>query len=334
MVMVKAFSYGSGDVEVARLLQYQGVEYLAVAVADEGVQLRKAGISTKIVVMNPERQGFQNIIDYQLEPNIYSRQLFEDFNRVLSRNGISDFPVHIKIDTGMNRLGFKGAQQVTDIGRMIASQKNTKVKSVFSHLAASDDPAFDSFTMTQIELFTNHCRILEDETGYPFMRHILNSAGVERFAGYQFEMVRLGIGLYGATNAATKLRNISRLKTTISQIKEADAGETIGYNRSGRLSKPSLVAVIPVGYADGLDRRLGNHAGKVFVNDRFAPFTGNICMDMSMIDITGIDAKPGDEVEIFGDHISVSEVAAICGTITYEILTGISQRVKRTYIQE
>ncbi len=334
MVMVKAFSYGSGDVEVAKLLQYQGVDYLAVAVADEGVQLRKAGITTKIVVMNPEKHSFQNMIDFRLEPNIYSCELFDEFCRTLSENGITGYPVHIKIDTGMNRLGFKNNEQINEIGLLIKNSQVVKVQSVFSHLAASDDQAFDQFTRSQIAAFTDFCQILGETIGYSFIRHILNSAGVERFPEFQFEMVRLGIGLYGISSTGLRLKNISTLKSTISQIKEVSPEETVGYNRSGKVSKPTVIAVIPVGYADGLDRRLGNSAGRVFVNGKFAPYTGNICMDMCMIDITGTEAKPGDEVELFGDHITVSEIAEICNTIPYEILTGISQRVKRTYLQE
>ncbi len=334
MVMVKAFSYGSGDVEVARLLQYQRVDYLAVAVADEGVQLRKAGITSKIVVMNPEKHSFQNLIDFQLEPNIYSLELSDEFSRALSDNGITGYPVHLKMDTGMNRLGFKTSEQVREIGQKVQRSPVMKIQSVFSHLAASDDPAFDSFTRSQIDLFNDFCQLLGKLIGYPFLRHILNSAGVERFPEYRFEMVRLGIGLYGVSSTGRQLKNISTLKSCISQIKEVSPDETVGYSRSGKVSNPSVIAVIPVGYSDGLDRRLGNSAGRVFVNGKYAPYSGNICMDMCMIDVTGIDAKPGDEVELFGNHVTVSEIAGICNTIPYEILTGISQRVKRTYLQE
>lgn len=333
-VMVKAFSYGSGDIEIAKILDFHKVDYLAVAVADEGVQLRKAGIGAKIIVMNPEKQSFQNIIDYQLEPNIYSLELYDEFERILIKNGINGYPVHIKIDTGMNRLGFKMPEEIDELGSRLKNPAGPRVQSIFSHLAASDDSSFDSFTRKQASDFEHLSVKLESLLGYKTMRHLLNSSGVERFPEFQYEMVRLGIGLYGISSTGIGLKNISNLKTKISLVKKAEPEETVGYSRSGKITRPSEIAVLPVGYADGLDRRLGNSKGRVFINGHFAPIIGNICMDMCMIDITGIKAAPGDDAEIFGQHIPVTELAEKCGTIPYEILTGISQRVKRTYMQE
>lgn len=334
MVMVKAFSYGSGDVEIAKLLQFQRVDYLAVAVTDEGKDLRNSGITVPIIVMNPELHSFQQMLDYNLEPNLYSVQLAEEFARAVDLNALQFFPVHLKIDTGMNRLGLKSEEEIRQIIELFRKNSQLRLQSLFSHLVASDDPAFDDFTVEQVRRFEQVCGQITGALGYPVMRHILNSAGIERFRQYQFEMVRLGIGLYGVSCAHLPLKAISRLKSTISQIKGVGPGETVGYNRSGCIERDSRIAVIPVGYADGLDRRLGNGRGKVFVNGNYAPFTGNICMDMCMADVTGIECKPGDEAEIFGENVTVSEVAAAAGTIPYEILTGISQRVKRVYIQE
>ncbi|MCD6355023.1 MAG: bifunctional UDP-N-acetylmuramoyl-tripeptide:D-alanyl-D-alanine ligase/alanine racemase [Prolixibacteraceae bacterium] len=334
MVMVKAFSYGSGDVEIAKLLQYQNVDYLAVAVADEGVQLRNAGISTPIIVMNPEQHSFQNIIDFRLEPNIYSAGLLKSFLKIARQNATEHFPVHLKTDTGMNRLGLKDNAEIREVISLLAKNNLAKIKSVFSHLVASDDPAYDPFTLEQIALFEQKAALLSNSLSYPFDRHILNSAGIERFTNKQFEMVRLGIGLYGVSATGLPLQNIGELKSTISQIKTVEPGETVGYSRKGVLSKKSKIAVVPLGYADGLDRKLGNRNGHAFVNGKRVPIIGNICMDMLMLDITGVHAKPGDDVEFFGEHISISEVAEKAGTIPYEILTGISQRVKRVYIQE
>jgi alanine racemase len=334
MVMVKAFSYGSGDVEIAKLLEYQNVNYLAVAVADEGVLLRNAGITTPIIVMNPEQHSFQNIVDYRLEPNIYSIELLTGFIKTVSENGLQNFPVHIKIDTGMNRLGLKTEQEIKSAIEIILKNSWIKVNSVFSHLAASDDPALDRFTQSQFNTFENHFVFFENAFPYKIDRHILNSAGIERFPEKQFEMVRLGIGLYGVSQSGLPLENIGTLNSTVSQIKTVEPPETVGYNRKGKISAKSEVAIIPLGYADGMDRKLGNRNGTAFINGKRVPIIGNICMDMLMIDVTGLNVKPGDEVEFFGPHISINEMAENAGTIPYEILTGISQRVKRVYLQE
>lgn len=334
MVMVKAFSYGSGDVEIAKLLEYQKVDYLAVAVADEGVQLRNAGIQIPIIVMNPEQQSFQHFIDFNLEPNIYSFELLKDFSKTISLNGLKDFPVHLKIDTGMNRLGLKTTTEISKVLDFILENNLLKIKSVFSHLAGSDDENLDYFTSEQIKSFSQGIEIIADKYPYSFDRHILNSAGIERFPEYQFEMVRLGIGLYGISVTGLQLQNIGTLKSTVSQVKKVSRDETVGYNRKGIIDYESEIAIVPLGYADGLDRKLGNGNGRVFLNGKFAPIIGNICMDMLMVNVTGLGVKAGDSVEIFGPHISITELAEKAGTIPYEILTGISQRVKRVYLQE
>ncbi len=334
MVMVKAFSYGSGDVEIAKLLQYQNIDYLAVAVADEGVQLRNAGILTPIIVMNPEQQSFQNLIDYHLEPNIYSFELLKDFLKTVSLNGLQDFPVHLKIDTGMNRLGLKTETEIRKVVSLISENNLVKIKSVFSHLAASDDENLDKFTLQQIDKYKACIEIISDSYSHTFERHILNSAGIERFPEFQYEMVRLGIGLYGVSVTGLPLQNIGTLKSTVSQVKTVKPTETIGYSRKGIITEDSEIAIVPLGYADGLDRKLGNGKNCVFINGKRAPIVGNICMDMIMVNVTGLNTKAGDSVEIFGPNISILELAENAGTIPYEILTGISQRVKRVYLQE
>lgn len=334
MVMVKAFSYGSGDVEIAKLLQYQNIDYLAVAVADEGVQLRNKGIHIPIIVMNPEQHSFQNIIDYQLEPNIYSLELLNDFLKSVHINGLNEFPVHLKIDTGMNRLGIKSKDEIKSVISTISSNNQVKIKSVFSHLAASDDPALDNFTQQQFDYFEECTSIISESFKYKIDRHILNSAGIERFPKKQYDMVRLGIGLYGISNTGLPVESIGTLKSTVSQVKHVKAGETVGYNRKGEITSESKVAIVPLGYADGLDRKLGNGNGRAFVNGKSVPIIGNICMDMLMLDVTETKVNPGDKVEFFGSNISISEVAQKASTIPYEILTGISQRVKRVYLQE
>jgi Alr-MurF fusion protein len=334
MVMVKAFSYGSGDTEIARILQLQHVDYLAVAVTDEGKELRNAGIKVPVIVMNPESHSFQQMIDYQLEPNLFSLSLAEGFARTVDLNGMNQYPVHLKIDTGMNRLGIKGEEETDRMIDFFRGHPYLKLHSVFSHLAASDDPGMDGFTRGQIKRFEEISGKIINALGYPVIRHILNSAGIERFPQYQFEMVRLGIGLYGISATSLPLKPIGRLISSISQIKEVQPGETIGYNRSGKVDRLSRIAIIPVGYADGLDRRFGNLTGRVVIQGKKVPVAGNICMDMFMADVTDIECSPGDETEIFGELITVQEMAAAIGTIPYEILTGISQRVKRIYLQE
>ena len=334
MVMVKAFSYGSGDVEVAKVLQYHNVDYLAVAVADEGIELRRAGIHIPVVVMNPEEQSFRNIIDFRLEPNIYSLGLLRNFTRAVSFSGEKEFPVHLKLDTGMNRLGFKSARELEEAAEFLSQNKLLKVVSVFSHLAASDEPSLDNFTQQQITRFGELTGILDKKLSYPFMRHILNSAGIERFHQHAMEMVRLGIGLYGVSITGLPLMHTGTFKSVVSQVKTLLPGETIGYSRKGTITRESRIAVVPVGYADGLDRKLGNRNGEAYINGKRVPVVGSICMDMLMLDVTGHNVATGDEVEFFGPHIPVTEVAEKAGTIPYEILTGISQRVKRIYLYD
>ncbi len=334
MVMVKAFSYGSGDVEIAKLLQFQHADYLAVAVADEGVELRQAGVQTPVIVMNPEEHSFQNIIDFGLEPNIYSMDLLENFDKAVSENAIQHHPVHLKLDTGMNRLGFKSMKEVNTVVSFLQKTDRLKVVSVFSHLAGSDDPQLDNFTQQQFNRFETLSKKITESFPYKIDRHILNSAGIERFPEKQFEMARLGIGLYGVSFTNLPLQNISAFKSVVSQVKPLEPDETVGYGRKGKITRKTEIAVVPVGYADGLDRKLGNGNSEAFVNGKRVSVVGNICMDMLMLDVTELNVRAGDEVEFFGPNISVTEVARKAGTIPYEILTGISQRVKRVYLTE
>lgn len=334
MVMVKALAYGSGRHEVANVLQFQRVDYLGVAIADEGVSLRQAGINLPIIVMNPEIHSFDIIIQYRLEPEIYSFGMLDEFNKSAMRNQEVDYPIHVKIDTGMHRLGFL-QEEVGQLCQRLAWLKHLKVASVFSHLAGSDEAVFDAFTHQQIDLFRKLSGEIQNTLGYPVIRHMLNTSGIERFREAQFDMVRLGIGLYGiSVNQQDKLRNVSTFKSTILQIKPVEPGETVGYSRMGKPSQSSLIGIVPVGYADGLNRKLSNGNGYMLVRGKKAPVIGNICMDMTMIDVTGIGAEEGDEVIIFGEEIPITLVAEKSGTIPYEILTGISERVKRVYFHE
>jgi alanine racemase len=334
LVMVKALSYGSGPHEIAGMLQFQRVDYLGVAIADEGVSLRQAGIMLPIMVMNPEAESFDTMIQHRLEPEIYSFAMLEMFHKGVIRNQEIDYPVHIKLDTGMHRLGFL-SDDIENLCQELVRMKNLHVGSVFSHLAGSDEGKFDDFTHEQIDLFGLWSEKIIQGLGYPVIRHILNSSGIERFPEAQFDMVRLGIGLYGISSVDhRKLRNVSTLKSTILQIKPVVPGETVGYGRRGKPTKPTLIAIIPVGYADGLNRRLSNGTGAFLVNGHLAPIIGSICMDMTMIDITDTGAKVGDEVIIFGEGNPITTLAQQIDTIPYEILTGISERVKRVYFYE
>jgi alanine racemase len=335
MVMVKAFSYGSGMAEIARILQFHKVDYLAVAVADEGIELRQAGIDLPIVVMNPEEHSFENMIEFRLEPNIYSEEVFDSFLKVLKQHAAIRYPIHLKLDTGMHRLGFDSEEKVEQLAGKLITQEQMVVRSIFSHLAGSDESVHDEFTLGQIRQFLKLSSLITEKLPYKIFRHVLNSAGIERFPKFQFEMVRLGIGLYGVSACGNQqVKSISRLKTCISQIQYILAGETVGYGRKGVVSEDAEIAILPIGYADGYDRRLSNGVGKVYLNGQIVPIIGNICMDMCMIDVTGFEVAVGDEVELMGEHILVSTIAETIGTIPYEILTGISQRVKRVYLQE
>ena len=335
MGMVKAFSYGSGSYEIANLLQFMKVDYLAVAFTDEGVALRKAGITLPIMVMNPEPVTFDALIDHNLEPELFSFSILHAFESFLEKEGISSYPVHLKIDTGMHRLGF---MQHELAALAVLLKKNIfTVQSVFSHLAASEDPAEDEFTLAQAKRFEEACTFLQSTLDYTFIRHLDNSHGTIRHPQLQYDMVRLGIGMYGISSAAGKLHleEALQLKTTIAQIKKLQPGDTVGYNRRGVITQPSNIATVRIGYADGYPRNLSNGKGLMLVNGKPAPVVGTVCMDMTMLDITGIaDVREGDEVIVFGPKLSVVEVAKQSQTIAYELMTGISQRVKRVYFEE
>ena len=334
MCMVKAFAYGSGAVEVARTLQHHRCDYLAVAVADEGAELRREGIRIPIVVMNPEKGSFGMIFDNKLEPEIYSFRLLDAFIASAEKLGLTDYPIHIKIDSGMHRLGFE-PKNMEELLTRLKNQNQVKVRSVFSHLSGSDEAKFDSFTKQQIDTFTDCADQLSGAFSHHIMRHILNSAGIERFSEYQFDMVRLGIGHYGISSLPdVKLKQVCALKTIILQVKAVNAGETVGYSRKGIVNEDKRIAIIPIGYADGFDRKLGNGGGEVLVNGKRAKVIGNVCMDLVMIDVTNLEANEGDSVEIFGDNLTISEVAGWLKTIPYEVLTSVSRRVKRVYFQE
>ena len=332
-VMVKAFSYGSGSREIASLLQYHRVDYLMVAFADEGIELRAAGITIPIAVMNPEREAFDNMIMFNLEPEIYALDILEDFNRALNKHGIKRFPVHIKLNTGMNRSGFD-EQDLPQLLEFFQTERSVYIRSMFSHLAGSDETVHDEFTLGQIHLFERMTERIQAQFNYKIWRHILNSAGIERFPQYHFDMVRLGIGLHGISATHANLQPVSSFKTYISSIRNVPTDQSIGYGRKSYTTRPSRIAVIPVGYADGLNRHLSNRVGNVFIKGKRVPIIGNICMDTCMIDVTDTNATIGDEVEIFGKHILVTELSEQLGTIPYEILTGISHRVKRVYYKE
>ena len=334
MAMVKAFAYGAGPAEIAALLEYHRVSYLAVAYADEGVELRAAGVTLPIMVMNPDPSASELIIKYNLEPEIFSFSSFEKFTEVASKHGLINYPVHIKIDSGMHRLGFM-PEDVGSLGERIKTTECIKIISVFSHLAASEDPALDHFSHRQVAVFLKAVTQIYEATGYTFLRHILNSSGITRFPQYQFEMVRPGIGMYGVGhfNGLT-LRTAGRFKTRISQIKRIRAGEPVGYGCADVSDNERIIAILPVGYADGLNRKLGNRNGNLYIKGVRVPLIGNICMDMCMADITGLNANTGDEAEIFGENITIDEIAIKCQTIPYEILTSIPGRVKRVFFRE
>ncbi len=336
MAMVKASSYGSGSYEIASILQFHKVDYLAVAYADEGVELRKGGISLPIMVMNAEPNTFDALVQFDLEPDIYSLELLHSFDAYLKKEGLPQFAVHIELETGMNRLGFNTDDMVLLSEKLAAS--SCKVQSVFTHLVASEDPASEDFTLQQAEKYFNAVAVLKKQLSYPFIQHMANSAAILRYPQLQLDMVRLGIGLYGIDSGATNrldLKEVSSLKTTIAQIKHLKKGETIGYGRKGIATNNTVIATVRLGYADGYPRRLSNGKGKMLVNGKQAPVIGIISMDMTMLDITDAGhVEEGDEVIVFGQQLSVQQVAVWADTIPYEIMTGISQRVKRVYFEE
>lgn len=339
MVMVKAFAYGSGTFEVSNVLKFHHADYLTVAYADEGIELRRKGIDLPIMVMTPEINTFESIIKNNLEPDIYSFRslsLLEDAIEKLELSPETQIGIHIKLDTGMHRLGFL-PDDIDELLSRLKKNKNIVVKSVFSHLAGADSQEFNDFTMKQINAYDEMSSKIVSAFPYKILRHVLNSAGISRFTDYQYDMVRLGIGVYGVAPCEEdrgKLKNVISLKTTIVQIKEYEVGETVGYSRRGVIEKKSRIGVVPIGYADGLNRRLGNGAACFYVNGKAAPIIGNICMDMCMIDLTGIDCKEDDTAILFNEDYPVERIADACGTIPYEILTSISHRVKRIYFQE
>ena len=332
--MVKAFAYGAGSLEISKALQAAKVaDYLAVAVADEGVELRRAGITLPIIIMDPEVAAMNLILENNLEPNVYSFASLEQVITAAEEKGLEGVPVHIKIDSGMHRLGFY-REDIPQLIKRLQSTLAVRVASVFSHLAGSDEAQFDAFTLQQIGYYKLCADAIQAELGYPIIKHICNSAGIERFTPYQFDMCRLGIGLYGISFAGNKLRNVCSLQTTILSVKTVRAGETIGYGRHTTLTEDRQIAVIPIGYADGFDRRFSNYGGEVIVRSKRCPVVGNVCMDQAMVDVTGTDAHVGDTVEVFGERLPLQELSDRLGTIPYEVLTSVSRRVQRVYYYE
>lgn len=335
MVMVKAFAYGSGSYEVANLLQAQGVDYLAVAYADEGVDLRQQGLSLPVMVMNPSASGFQKMQEYNLEPEIYGFRILNELLSYPLSNG--KWKIHLKLDTGMHRLGFEEHEVEKLCKALLLHKEVLTVASIFTHLAGADEAIFEDFSRGQIEMFARIAGKIERTLGYQPVRHVLNSAGIVRFNDAQYNMVRLGIGLYGVESNGImqeKLETVGTLKTIISQIRTVSAGNTVGYSRKGLVNEDREIATIAIGYADGYDRRFSNGKGKVMVNNKLCPVIGNVCMDMTMIDVTGADAIEGDEVIVFSKDLSIVQVAKEIGTIPYELLTNISERVKRVFFTE
>ncbi len=332
--MVKASAYGAGSYEVAKTLQDHRVDYLAVAVADEGSELRKAGITSSIIIMNPELTAFKTMFDYKLEPEVYSFHLLEELIKAAEKEGITNFPIHIKLDTGMHRLGFV-EEDIPALIHRLKAQTAVIPRSVFSHFVGSDSPSFDDFSQKQIARYVAQSDQLQAAFSHKILRHLCNTAGISRFPQAQFEMVRLGLGLYGVNPVDNEeIHHVSTLVTTILQIHDVPKEDTVGYSRKGHLSRDSRIAAIPIGYADGLNRHLGNGKGYCLVNGHKAPYVGNICMDVCMIDVTDIPCKEGDKAIIFGKDLPVSKLAEMLDTIPYEILTGVSGRVKRVYFQD
>ncbi len=333
--MIKADGYGVGAVEIAKTLQDHRVDYLAVAVADEGVTLRKNGITSNIMIMNPEMTAFKTMFDYDLEPEVYSFRLLDALVKAAEKEGITGFPVHVKLDTGMRRLGFDPENDMGELINRFKHQNAIIPRSVFSHFVGSDSPDFDTFSARQFELFDKGSRQLQAAFDHKILRHICNSAGIEHFPERQLDMCRLGLGLYGINPMDnTTINCVSTLKTTILQMHAVKAGESVGYSRRTVLDRDSVIAAIPIGYADGLNRHLGNRHAYCLVNGQKAQYVGNICMDVAMIDVTDIDCKEGDSVEIFGEHLPVQQLSDLLDTIPYEVLTTISNRVKRVYYQD
>ena len=333
--MVKANAYGAGAVEIAKTLQDHRVDYLAVAVADEGATLRNNGITGNIMVMNPEMSAFHTLFDFDLEPEVYSFRLLDALIAAARKEGITNYPVHIKLDTGMHRLGFNPEKDIDRLIDRLTHQNELLPRSVFSHFVGSDSDDFDRFSLGQFERFDTASRKLQEAFPHTILRHINNSAGIEHFPERQLDMCRLGLGLYGVDSRDNSIiNNVCSLRTTILQLRHVPKEETVGYSRKGHLERDSVIAAIPIGYADGLDRHLGRGRGYCLVNGKKAPYVGNICMDVAMIDVTGIDCQEGDRVEIFGDNLPVTVLSDLLDTIPYEVLTAVSERVKRVYFQD
>ncbi len=334
MAMVKAFGYGAGSAEIARILQFHHVDYLSVAYADEGVELRKAGIHTPIMVMNVDEAAFDTLIKYHLEPEIFSFNLYHSFHQYIQHQGISNFPIHLKLNTGMNRLGFD-IIEIPALCEVVKKSHLLKVQSIFSHLSASGQSAFENFTQQQLDTFNQAAKKIETALGYTCIKHIANSGSITTHPQFHLDMVRLGIGLYGIAQGDILLEPVMQLSTTISQIRHLKKEETVGYNRSGILTRDSIIATVRLGYADGYSRQLGKGKGAMWVNHALAPIVGDICMDMTMIDITDIiGVKEGDTVQVFGKQLPIEQIAKWANTIPYEILTSIGPRVKRIYVED
>ena len=333
LVLVKANAYGHGAVEFGAMMQRAGADYLAVAYPVEGLELRRNGISLPIIVLTAGTDFYPEIIETRLEPSIPNLYSLRAFVEQLRELGLKDYPIHIKLDTGMHRLGFMTGE-LPELIDYLKETPEVKVKSVFSHLCVAEDPDQDAFTLGQIELFQKNAQALSDGIGYMPMRHILNSAGIERFPQYQMDMVRLGIGIYGVSAVpGKKLTPVASLKCKVLQVKQLGPGDTVGYGRWGRAKEGTVIATIPVGYADGIDRHLGRGAASFSLNGQRVPTIGNICMDMCMLDVTGVPAAVGDTVTVFGEDPTVEELASILGTIPYEILSSVPRRIERMVIR-
>lgn len=336
MVMVKAFGYGHGSVEIAKLLEHEKVSYLGVAFADEGIALRQAGIKTNIIVMNPEISAFSAMLAYDLEPEIYSIRELRAFLQVAREKNAYQYPIHIKVETGMHRHGFL-MQELDELVAILKHTNSVAVKSIFSHLSSSDMDMYQDFTLGQMKLFEQHSTYIKEQLNIQPLLHILNTSGIYNYASYQMDMVRLGIGLYGIGNdpeEMKQLRHVGTLKTRIMQVKEIETAESVGYGRRFRASKPTKIATVPIGYADGIHRVWGSNGGYVMIQNKKAPITGSICMDMLMVNVTEIDCAEGDEVIIYGEELPTTVIAAAIHTIPYEIITSVSQRVKRIFFEE
>jgi alanine racemase len=334
LIVIKAFAYGSDSIAVAKILEKEKVDYLAVVYTDEGIALRKAGITLPILVLHPQIENFEHIINYDLEPNLYSFRTLQAFVELSKQKKLNDFPVHIKLNTGMNRLGFN-ENDLPKIVEIIKNENSIKIISFYSHLAASEDLTEKEFTNNQIILFEKMTAVLSNSLAYTSLKHLANTSAILNYPEAQFDMVRLGIGFYGFGNnpkETVHLKNVCNLKTKISQIQVLKNGDTVGYNRKFVVEKPNKIAILPIGYADGLNRNLGNSKGCVYIQAQKAPIIGNICMDIIMVDVTDISCEEGDEVVLFNHQNHVLDFATILNTIPYEILTSISQRVERKLI--